>query len=64
MRRSRTQTKGKEKEIEIEGMKIGELSKTKHLGTTVTKDKIIEEEIKERNAAGFQERKLMGRTRK
>ena len=39
-------------EIEIEGMKIEEVSKTKYLGTTVTKDNLIEEEIKERIAAG------------
>jgi len=52
MRHSRTQTNGKEMEIEIEGMKIEEVSKTKYLGTTVTRDNLIEEEIKERIAAG------------
>ena len=31
----------------IEGMKIEEVNKTKYLGTTVTKDNLIEEEIKE-----------------
>jgi len=36
MRHSRTQTNGKEMEIEIEGMKIEDVSKTKYLGTTVT----------------------------
>jgi hypothetical protein len=39
-------------ELEIEGMKIEEVSKTIYLGTTVTKDNLIEEEIKERIAAG------------
>ena len=38
-------------EIEIEGMKIVEVIKTKYLGTIVTKDNVIEEEIKERIAA-------------
>ena len=52
MRYSRTQTNGKEMEVEIEGMKTEEVSKTKYLGTTVTKDNLIEEEIKERIAAG------------
>jgi hypothetical protein len=33
-------------------MTIEEVNKTKYLGTIVTKDKLIEEEIKERNAAG------------
>jgi len=51
MRHSRTQTNGKEMEIEIEGMKIVEVIKTKYLGTIVTKDNVIEEEIKERIAA-------------
>jgi hypothetical protein len=32
--------------------KLEEVSKTKYLGTTVTKDNLIEEEIKERIAAG------------
>jgi len=39
-------------EIEIEGMKIEEVSKTKYLGTTVTRDNLTEVEIKERIAAG------------
>jgi predicted site-specific integrase-resolvase len=43
---------GKDVELEIEGMKIEEVSKTRYLGTTVTKDNQIEEEIKERIAAG------------
>jgi len=51
-RHSRTQTNGKEMEIEIEGMITEEASKTKYLGTTVTRDNLIEEEIKERIAAG------------
>ena len=38
--------------IEIEGMKIEEVSKTKYLGTIVTRDNLLEEEIKERIAAG------------
>jgi len=33
-------------------MKTEEVNKTKYLGTTVTKDNLIEEEIKERIAAG------------
>ena len=45
-------TSGKDMKIEIEGIKIEEVSKTKYLGTTVTKDNLIEEEIKERIAAG------------
>jgi len=52
MRLSRTQTYGKDIEIEIEGMKIEEVNKVKYLGTIVTKDNLIEEEIKERIAAG------------
>ena len=64
MRRSRTQTNGKDREIELDGMKIEEVSKTKYLGTTVTMDNLIEEEIKERIAAGVQERTLMRRTKK
>ena len=52
MRHSRTQINGKDMELEIEGMKIEEVSKTRYLGTTVTKDNLIEEEIKERIAAG------------
>jgi len=39
-------------EIEIERMKIEEVSKTKYLGTIVTRNNLIEEEIKERIAAG------------
>ena len=52
MRHSRTQTNGKDMEIEIEGMKTEEVRKTKYLGTIVTRDNLIEEEIKERIAAG------------
>jgi hypothetical protein len=50
MRHSRTN--GKDMELEIEGMKIEEVSKTIYLGTTITKENLIEEEIKERIAAG------------
>jgi hypothetical protein len=35
-------------------MKIEEVSKTKYIGTIVTRDNLIEEEIKERIAAGNQ----------
>jgi len=42
MRHSGTRTNGKDMEIEAEGMKI-EVSKTKYLGTIVTKDNLIEE---------------------
>ena len=52
MRHSRTQFNGKEMEIQIEGMKTEEVSKTKCLGTTVTRDNLIEEEKKKRIAAG------------
>jgi hypothetical protein len=52
MRHSRTETNGKEMEIEIEGMKIEEVNKTKYPGTIVTRDNLIEEEIKKRIAAG------------
>ena len=52
MRHSRSQTNGKEMEIEIEGMKVEEVSKTKYLGTIVTRDNLTEEETKERIAAG------------
>ena len=52
MRHSKTQINEKDKELEIEGMKLEEVSKTKCLGTTVTKENLIEEEIKERIAAG------------
>ena len=47
MRHLRTQINGKDMDLEIEGMKIEEVSKTKYLGTTVTKENLIEEEIKE-----------------
>jgi hypothetical protein len=47
VRHSRTQTNGKEMEIEKEKKKIEEVSKTKYLGTVVTRDNLIEEEIKE-----------------
>jgi hypothetical protein len=46
MRHSITQTNRKDMEIEIEGMKREKVSKTKYLGTTVTMDNLIEEEIK------------------
>ena len=50
-------------ELETEGMKIEELSKTKCLGTTVTKDNLTEEEIKERiaadNRASFANQKIL-----
>jgi hypothetical protein len=39
-------------ELEIEGVTIEEVNKTKYLGTIVSKDNLIEEEIKERIAAG------------
>jgi len=51
-RHSRTQTYGNDIEIETEGMKIEEVNNVKYLGTIVTKDNLIEEEIKERNVAG------------
>jgi hypothetical protein len=50
MRHTRMQTYGKEIEIETEGMKIEEVKNVINLGTTVTKDSLIEEEIKERIA--------------
>ena len=50
MRLSRTQTH--RKDIETEEMKIEEVSRVKYLGTIVTKDNLIEEEIKERIATG------------
>ena len=56
MRHSRVQTNVKNKEIEIEGMKIEEVNSTKYLGTTMNADNLIEEEIKERIAAGKQKR--------
>jgi len=40
-RHSRTQTNEKEMEIELEVMKIEEVSKTKYLGTTVTRDNLL-----------------------
>jgi hypothetical protein len=49
---SRTQTYRKDIEIETEGMKIEEVSNVKYLGTIVTKDNLVEEEINERNATG------------
>ena len=45
-------TCGKDIKIETEGMKIEEVNNVKYLGTIVTKDNLIEEEIKERIAAG------------
>ena len=45
MRLSRTQTL--RKDIETEEMKFEEVSRVKYLGTIVTKDNLIEEEIKE-----------------
>jgi len=52
MRHSRVQTNVKNKEIEIEGMKIEEVNSAKYLGTIMNADNLIEEEIKERIAAG------------
>jgi hypothetical protein len=52
MRHTRTQTYGKEIEIETERMKIEEVKNVKYLGTTVATDNLIEEEIKERIANG------------
>jgi hypothetical protein len=52
MRHSRTQTYVKDMEVETEGMKIEETNIVKYLGTIVTKNKINEEEIKERIEAG------------
>ena len=44
-------------------MKIEEVSKTKYLGTIVTSDNLLEEEIKERIAAGnracFEKQKIL-----
>jgi len=51
MRHSRVQTNMKNKETEIEGMKIEEVNSAKYLRTTMNADKLIEEEIKERIAA-------------
>jgi hypothetical protein len=42
----------KDMEIGTEGMKTEEVNTVKYLGTMVTKDNLIEEEIKERIAAG------------
>jgi len=52
MRHSRVQTNVKNKEIEIEGMKIEEINSAKYLGTIMNADNLIQEEIKERTAAG------------
>jgi hypothetical protein len=52
MRHTRMQTYGKEIEIETEGMKTEEVKNVKYLGTTVTKDNLIEEEVTERIANG------------
>jgi hypothetical protein len=52
MRHSRTQTNGRDMTVETEGIKIEEANNIIYLGTTVTKDNLIEEEIKERIAAG------------
>jgi hypothetical protein len=52
MRHSRTQTYVKNMEIETEEMKTEEANTVKYLGTVVTKDNLIEEEIKEKIAAG------------
>ena len=57
MRHSRTRINGKDMELGIEGVKIEEVSSTKYLGTTVTKDNLIEEEIKERIASLLRETK-------
>jgi len=52
MKHSRVQTKVKNKEIEIEGMRIEEVNSAKYLRTIMNVDNLIEEEIKERIAAG------------
>jgi len=52
MRHSRVQTNMKNKEIEIEGMKIEEVNSAKYLGTIMNVDNLIGEEIKERIADG------------
>jgi hypothetical protein len=52
MKHSRTQTYRKDIEIETKGMKIEEVNNVRYLGTIVTKDNLIEEEIKERIATG------------
>jgi len=41
----------KNKEIEIERMKVEEVNSAKYLGTIMNADNLIEEEIKERIAA-------------
>ena len=51
MRHSRTQTCGQDIEIDREGIKIEEVNNVKYLGAIVTKDNLIEEEIKEIIAA-------------
>jgi hypothetical protein len=43
---------GRDMTVETEGIKIEEVNNIIYLGTTVTKDNLIEEEIKERTAAG------------
>ena len=52
MRHSRVQINVKNKETEIEGTKIKEVNSAKYLGTVMNADNLIEEEIKERIAAG------------
>ena len=52
MRHSKVQINVKNKEIEVEGMKIEEVNSAKYLGTIMNADNLIEEEIKERIAAG------------
>jgi hypothetical protein len=52
IRHSRTQTYVKHMEIGTEGMKTEGANIIKYLGTIVTKDNLIEEEIKERIVAG------------
>jgi len=51
-RHSRVQTNVKNKETEIEGMKIEEVNSAKYLGAIMNADNLIEEEVKERIAAG------------
>jgi MarR-like DNA-binding transcriptional regulator SgrR of sgrS sRNA len=50
MRLSRIQNH--RKDIETEEVKIEEVSRVKYLGTIVTKDNLIQEELKERTATG------------
>jgi len=52
MRHSRVQTNVKNKEIGIERMKIEEVNSAKYIATTMNADNIIEEELKQRTAAG------------